>query len=471
MYNASYYSLPFKWIAIIDIDEFIWFNESGKYCDIKSFLDPIWNDTNNINIHGVMLQWHCYAPSGDDKPSDKPIWEANTKLLPFNARKDCRCEYIHGWCKSIYKSGYRITLNEHFAWAPDDSCCKQVDWQNQTINKTMLIYINENDFINQGVFVKHFLMRNIDDFYRNKYMRGHAGADFGVGVDGWKFYQWRQNMNYFTDSAGVITEKEQIYMAKKGMKMNYEFHPDLFINWFKIKGNDYINSGINKIIHETILPKSNTFLTRIHMYLDDNKIIKQPKQNNDLDQQSDYDLSFLSSDFYNYYYMDILMNDESHKVRKFIQEPIVINIGIPDEFISKEVSFEEQKHYMDVLFCLFNPYNLKNFLRAALEHDITVIPTIGICDNNYTSNEELNEFLSDNGLIMPNKVLFNNTMIMPYSQFIKYKKYQDEFIKRFGYIHNNQIYDDMISNTQDIYQYFNQSVLSIIEKPYYVWPA
>lgn len=209
-YNSCYYLLPYRWMAVIDIDEYIWFKETGRYNDIHKFIDSV-EPKMDQTFFGIMLHWHCYASSGEDHPSDKPIYVANNVQLPRYARKDSRCEYIHDWCKSIYRSGYAVTLNEHFAWSHEvnsndegENICRQVDYNGVVTQKPFLVNISEEDFNNEDVFVKHFLLRNIDDFYKNKYLRGHAGADFGVGYDGWRFYQWFQNINYYTDISGTI---------------------------------------------------------------------------------------------------------------------------------------------------------------------------------------------------------------------------------------------------------------------------
>lgn len=472
VYNAMYFSLPFKWMGVFDIDEFIWFKENGRYSNIKQFVESICYDPKRF---GILLQWHCYAPSGDDKPSDKPIWEANTKLLPYNTRKDCRCEYIHEWCKSIYKPGYRIMLNEHFSWEPG-GICKEVDCNDKPIIKAQLIYIDEKDFLDQEVYVKHFMMRNIHDFYHNKYMRGHAGADFGKGLDGWLYFQWRQNMNYFTDSVGTLTEKEQIYLAKKGMKMNYTFHPDVFINWYIAEGHDHINTGVRaKILNDVMLPMTNAFLTMIYMCNGFN--IKQPQIDGMFNRENtyDYDLNFLAYELYSNYYMDVLMDDERKKNRKYIQEPVVINIGLPAKFVAQEVSPEEQKFYMDFLLKIFNEYNLREFIRAALEHNTTVIPTLGVEDeNDYAGKgDELKDFLQGLGLELPKNVLNNNTLIMPWNQYQKFKKYHSEFTRKFGFngAYNDDICRHILNGESDNYQLYTHSIMSVIEHPYFVWPA
>lgn len=472
VYNLSYYLIPFKYAAIIDIDEFIWFNETGKYNNIKDFLRNVCTD---ISQFGVMLQWHCYSASGDDKPSDKPIWEANNKLLPFNTRKDNRCEYIHNWCKSIYKSGYRITMNEHFGWesVSDSYFIYEVDCDDNPVTKENLIYIPEDEFNSQSVYVKHFLLRNIDDFYFHKYLRGHAGGDPGVGEDGWAFWFWKQNLNYYTDIAGVLTEKEQAYLIKHGMRANYMFHPDVFVNWFKIDGNDYINETINNIISHELLPISNCFLNIIDIGgIDKNQL----EMDDSLDElvKNHYSMDFLSRYQTNTHYFDVMMGGEPSVIRKNIQDPIVINIGIPLKYAIEPVSIEEQKQYAWTLSYVFGKNNLKSYLRMALDQNITTIPKIGIMDNPEDClgyKDDLKNFLQENNLQIPNNALINNTLIMPFNQYIKLCDFQNKFTQYYGWYTNEEICDNMRGNYRTPYHAYLCSVMSVINNPYFVWPA
>ena len=475
MYNMLYYSIPYKWMAIIDIDEYIWFNEVGKYSNIKQFIDNV-TDYNSSRF-GIMLQWHCYASSGEDKPSDKPIWEVNTKLLPFNSRKDCRCEFIHNWCKSIYKPGYRLTLNEHFAWETIyneygviSNCISEVDCNGDPITKDDLINIPYDKFINQDVFVKHFMLRNIDDFFKRKYLRGHAGGDFGVGEDGWRFYQWSQNMNYYTDLTDTISPADQIYLAKHGMKANYTFHPDVIINWYRLPNTPYINTAISdNILTWALLGMANCFLNVID--IDAPNAVKQPIGPG-MPTQAQNSLDFLTRWSTNYNYFDINMGDESNIIRKHIQDPIVINIGIPIKYAVDEISIEEQKNYVDFLIRVLNTNSIKNYLRGALEEGITTIPTIGIEDINncYGFKQDVDEILGNMGLSDPHKALINNTMIMPYKQYMEIKKLQQKFLEKYGLFNNSLILSYLSQNITTPYHAYISSVMAVIKNPYFVWP-
>lgn len=470
VYNMFYYSHPFGWVAVFDIDEYVWFNETGDFCDIKSFLA---NRCKATDRFGIMLQWHCYASSGDVMPSDKPIWESNNMMLPFNTRKDCRCEYIHNWCKSIYKPGYRITLNEHFGWENSHDGqiygCSENDCNDRPIVKDSLIYISEKDFLEQPVYIKHFLLRNIDDFYHNKYLRGHAGGDFGIGVDGWAYYQWRHNMNYFTDIVGTLNNNEQIYLIKHGMKMNYTFHPDIFINWFILKNNKHINATITKILSDSFLPQANCFVNQFEIVVPDYDI---PTDKSLLTEKDMGDVDFLVKYMYNYNYFDVSM-DDYNVVRKNIQDPIVVNIGIPLRFATEYISVEEQRYYAEFLMKVFNKNSVRDFLRSALDDEVTTIPTIGITDNNVLCADfmgKLKPILDNMGYNMSANALQNNTLIMPFSQYEKIKSFQKEFVKNFGHADNNYICESIKKGIYTPYHTYIGSVMSVIENPFYVWP-
>jgi hypothetical protein len=477
-YNASYYAMPYKWMAIIDIDEFIWFNETGKYNNIKTFIDEI---SKNMNCYqtGIMLQWHSYAASGDDKPSDLPIWQANPKLLPYGARKDSRCEYIHDWSKSIYRSGYALTVNEHFGWdyvwnydkQYSEYSCNHVGCDGKPLSKDKLISITEDEFLKQDVYVKHFLLRNIDDFYRNKYLRGHAGADFGTGEDGWRYYQWFQNINYFTDILGTLTEKEQIYLAKHGMKMNYTFHPDILLYFYVIDGNDYVNTIIDqRVLIDSLIPNANVSYCRVH--ISGNNFTDIPKVEDPV--EITMESSFLVREVYSHYFNDAHYIGDLNEFRYNIQEPIVMTIGIPAYYMATEVSPESQKYYADFIRRIFNTYNFRNFLRSVLDNNLTIIPSINTSDNDMNCGEfkePLIKFINEHNLYIPQYKLNGNTMIMSYRQFIKVAEFMDNFKKSFGLISNTDICKSIREGKPSIYDAYTCAVLSVIDNPYFVWPA
>ena len=80
-YNAVYQNIikkenDIKWLAVIDIDEFLYFN--GK--TIKEYLsDSIFNDTDVIH-----LNWRLYGDNGQIHYEDKPVQERFTKQCPLN---------------------------------------------------------------------------------------------------------------------------------------------------------------------------------------------------------------------------------------------------------------------------------------------------------------------------------------------------------------------------------------------------
>lgn len=81
VYNSLYQNVikkaeDVKWLAIIDIDEFLYFN--GK--SIKEFLsDSIFNDTDVIH-----LNWRLYGDNGQIHYEDKPVQERFPNQCPLN---------------------------------------------------------------------------------------------------------------------------------------------------------------------------------------------------------------------------------------------------------------------------------------------------------------------------------------------------------------------------------------------------
>lgn len=466
VYNSLYYILPFKWCAIIDIDEFIWFNEKCRFRDIKSFISSL----NDIRSYGIMLRWHCYKASGEDHPSDKPIWEVNNELLDFNARKDCRPEYVHDWCKSIYKKGWQLEFNEHFAWSSRpiyNYSIYEVSCENKPLNKSSICDSSYDSFINEPVYIKHFLLRNINDFYYKKYLRGHAGLPDTGGYDGWRYWYWSQNMNYFTDITPVLTKEEQLFMIRRGMKVNYTFHPDVYINLSIIPGNDYFNNIISNILGGEILPHTNLFLTCNYIKSLGDKYITQKHIDDNL---THYDFDYLARFNDNDNYFGIIMDDESQYIRQSIQEPIIINIGTPLEFASRELTQEYQKYYLDQMVNISHWSNLFPLLRSVMEGGYTIIPKIGVVDepNHYGWGDSLKEFLHTDNL--PSLSLINNTYICSLTQYNKIKDYQKKFISKYNICTNDFIVNNIIKGITTPYHAYMASVMSVIEKPYYIWP-
>ena len=469
-YNSLYYSTPFKWCAYIDIDEYIWFNETGPYTNIKQFIESIPNEKS----FGIMLQWHCYAGSGDDKPSDRPVWEVCNKPVPFNARKDCRHEYMNDWCKSIYKKGWPIAVNEHFGWYTQGSIfglgVLEISSSGTPIYKKNLTYISEQDFNNQPVFVKHFLLRNINEFYNKKYMRGHAGLPGIEGIDGWGYYQWRQNMNYYTDITPVLTEKEQLFMNRQGMKVNYTFHPDVFVNLCIIPGNHYINNKVIDMLMQHVFPNVNALFTLTSIEGNGENLTIQQHSNSPTSMKGDLD--FITRYVNNSDYLGIEMRDESKNIRQFIQEPVIINIGFPEHWAYVEVSQQEQDEYIKHLKCMFDWNNLKPIIRSALANNVSTFLKIGAPDNGECFGwvDTLNPWLKSIGLELPAYALTNNTYVMPYQSFLKYKQFQNTFVEKFGWAPNGYIIKNGRDNVSTQFHAFLSSMLSSIKNTYFVWP-
>ena len=472
VYNSIYYYRPFKWCSYIDIDEFIWFNETGPYTNIKEFLDVVGD---NGDAYGIMLQWHCYLGSGDDKPSEQHVWEVCNRPVDFNSRKDCRCEYMNDWCKSIYKRGYPLQFNEHFGWVTcdkiSDKQLSEVSPYGKPIYKHWLTDIPEKDFNNQPVYVKHFLLRNINEFYHKKYLRGHAGSAGLEGLDGWGFWGWRQNMNYFTDITPSLTGKEQLFMAQKGMKINYTFHPDVFVKFTKIPGNDYLNNSISNIITKEVLPNTNAYVIETTIEVEGQQIVKQEYPEASIPE-------LIGGDFYiryqsNFTYFGINMNDESSQIRKFIQEPIIISIGSPLKWATTKLTKEEQDEYLSNIECILRWDNLKNIIRDILDKQYTIIPYINVHDNsNYFGwKDSLNEWFESKGKNLPSKYIDCDTFIMSYSNYQVYKQYQKEFIERYNWTPNKFIISNIKNGITTPYQAYLASAMSFINNPYYIWPS
>jgi len=201
----------YKWVAFIDIDEFINFKEN-TYNNIKEFLNTY------PDSDAFILQWQCYHANHDISPVDIPIWEYCTEPVSDKIRKDSRPENMNGWYKTISRSGIKLGMNEHTVWA---NGLKVMDSLGNPVSAT---YFKFRDHSNDPVWINHYIIKNIKDYYYNKYLRGHAGLDM-AGVDGYTWWNWNQNLNYYTDIQGYLSETEQQFLRSRGYKPNWTFRP------------------------------------------------------------------------------------------------------------------------------------------------------------------------------------------------------------------------------------------------------
>ena len=461
-YHILYHTVPFRYMAIVDIDEFIWIKETSRYSNIKQYID---DTLENRPQYGIMLQWRCYRGTGMNADMSKPIWEIDTEPIDFSMRRNGRCELVNGWLKSIFKSDFPLVFNEHFGWIPESKHYKyhmdMVDWKGVPTYKIFCDF-NVDEQNNAEVFVKHFIFRNIKNVFYNKYLRGHAGFDGSKGIDGWNFNQWLQNMNYYTDLVPYISKEEQLFMRSKGMKINYTFHPDVILINNILQGNTNINACINGL-SAGIQNWANVQYTEVDCSSVDN--IVQPDYKDELGVQYNYNYDFNKYSSYNTYYCGYYIGEEKYMADNKYQEQIVVILGFPIEYMIGEVDKEHQRVYVNDLKNFLCYSNVRFMFREVLEHpDILFIHNhfIKPIGDAYGWKDSLDEFLSKNSLELPQYQLWNNTYVTSLSNYKKIKEFQKKFIAYYDTLDNWYIISNMKSGLSTPYQALICSILAPI---------
>ena len=468
-YLTTYYGIPFTYVAFIDIDEFITIDSS--YTDIKDYITK--TDKPELKSTGIVLQWHCFAGS-DNTDNSIPIYERNLNKIPPRMKKDSRSEFINGWSKSIIHRGHNIDMNEHYPWiyTPDNGVAKRfVDWEGN-IRYDINIYINNFDEQDkQTAYVRHYILRSIQNVYYNKYLRGHAGLDHeDDGMDGWHWWGWYHNMNYYTDVTPVLTEKEQLFMRSRGMKVNYTFRPDCVLVLNKYINDPTYNDFISWLLVDM---QNNCNMTQFHILYDSENSIHQPDYNQQCNIKSGYDFSFLNSDYTSYVGAGIpfYMPKTSICSNAGLQEPIVISIGFPLSHMTQEISVDALKEEMEDMSSFFNIKNFRMMLRSIIEDPSKTYTSkrfVGDVGDMAGWLDIMKEFLGTLNMEIPEYKLSNNTFITSLSQYKKYIQYQEKFQSRFPSVYNDFIVNNTLANYSTPYDAFVHTQLSVFDNITYM---
>ena len=467
-YITTYYGVPFKYITYIDIDEFVAIDRD--YSDIKDFIDKI--DRPDI-CTGIGLQWHCYAGI-DDLDIHKPIWEQSFKEVPYDMRKDSRPENINGWTKSIIRRGYNMEMNEHICWVyypgSENYLMKFLNCYGELQYSLNGYRHNINEISKQPVYIKHFMFRDIKNIYYNKYLRGHAGQTHDEdGNDGWMWWGWYHNMNYYTDVTPVLTEKEQLFMRHKGMKVNYTFRPDCILLHNKYTKDSTYNAFISNIL--TNLHHMGN-IKHVTVSYDYGNGVTQPDYKASLQVDDEYDFSFLSEDYNNYTGAGIpLWLPESYFVGNDIQEPIVISIGFPLSHMIDTVSENDLKQEMTDMSEFLSKDNVRRMFRDIIEDPgktFTSKAFIQDAGDIRGWRGLIDEFMDGLGMKAPDYMLKNNTFITSLSQYRKFIKYQEAFTDRFPSVQTSFIVDNELAGYSTPYDAFICTQLAAFDNVIYI---
>lgn len=404
----------FKWVAYIDIDEYIVFSKD-EYFDIKQFLGSF------PDIDSFIIRWRCFRANPDISPIDKPIYEYCNIPIPDNIRRDTRPERVNGWYKSITRSGFMLKMNEHKVWSDT--------------GKTIRYKECSLDIIR----VNHYIIKNIEEFFYKKYRRGHAGID-AKEMEGYTWWYWNQNLNYFSDLQGPLSDKEQIFLFSKGYKPNWTFRPRINLlvhvepselEWYgalKIKSVENIMSCTDSNILTLVDTSSDKNCWDMYYNV----------------------LNFCSNDWWHPEWGCAYIK-EFERYETYGQPEIFLNLGYDVDIIGKE---SESQKISDTLANNFDTGLVKNSIKEIIDNPDTFI--IYSSDVEYDDNcagyrEVVSEFLSNYNLEPLGFRVKNNNFITSGEN---YKRMYDgwlKFMSTYGSISEKGVIENHMSGITTIY--------------------
>ena len=438
----------YKWVAFIDIDEFI-NTKRENYINIKEFLSRF-PDTD-----AYILQWRCFHANPDVTPIDVPIYEYCTEPISNNVRKDCRPENMNGWYKTISRSGLALDMNEHTIWSVTG---KKLNVRDCLGNNVSHITFRWRDSNLDTVWINHYIIKNIKDYYYNKYKRGHAGLDMS-SVDGYTWWNWNQNINYFTDIQGPLSVEEQKFLLSKGMKPNWTFRPKLSlichwepfdISWYAERKKDMISGYI--------LPQADVDLT----------ICGDPDLN--VCESRYGNMNFLCNVFYYPSYCSAWMPHVC-ECETYGQPQIVFNMGYDVSLYNKECNDYEK---LDILNNSLNsffatPEFHRGLYEKIIESPNKMITMSGAVEHDDTCGGHkplVDEFLNEIGCENKCLRIKNNTYITSREVYENMRKIWMGFTEKYGYAYNDAILNACRKNNMsmyDLWQYIYPCIVPDLE--------
>ena len=222
MYNMFFLRNMYKWVAVIDLDEFIKI-DNDKFPDIKSFINSM------PEADQIILRWQCYKANPSNEPIRGHIWDYCTEPVEDATRISSKTESIHGWFKSITKSGFTVQGNEHICWNIDGKNLRKYNSEGVFMEMfhTPDVY---GQLSNKVAVINHYIVKNIREFYYNKYKRGHAGLGGFGNKDGIIWFGWCQNLQYYNEIQHTLSKEEQEFIISKGYKPIWTFCPDIAVS-------------------------------------------------------------------------------------------------------------------------------------------------------------------------------------------------------------------------------------------------
>lgn len=368
VYKEYYDEGDFDWVCIIDIDEYVWFNETGKFSNIKDFVNSFPQEAN-----WIVFNWKCYGDNNLVQYDDRPVYERFTEPMPFYTAHVRQLPILNIWVKSMYRSGLGITMTEHM---PSDN---PNNIEGVTVTNEPFKYFIKDFEIKEYykvAYIKHFITKTVGEWVENKLYRGHAGQ---VGSDNDKLNEtinfkanagWSYNMDSFFSYNQITPEKES-YLRDKGFDFHVIFRPSVFMCV-------YVND-------ETTIPNLEKYIDNINEVA--NVKVSYLVNNYNLNSINTFKklYYYYSTLYYAYHDMSIFDNILFNAYNLSNKVNCMISVGYP-----VDNSPEAMQEYNNQLECLFGDVDkLRLMLRTVINSGNALVAkgSVDVCDMNLPYND------------------------------------------------------------------------------------
>lgn len=156
-YNRIMKEEPYSWCAFLDVDEFIAFNRTGRFKNIKEFLNY------RPNIRGYKLQWLMYGDNGQCRKTGGKLVDRFPTPLPHTTSANQHT-------KSILKKGFKGV----FQYNPHTVACRGGDVYHMPDGRQVNSSAFNTPFEYSEVYIKHYYTKSLEEWIDIKMKRGYA---------------------------------------------------------------------------------------------------------------------------------------------------------------------------------------------------------------------------------------------------------------------------------------------------------
>lgn len=259
VYNEFYSEGLFEYVTILDVDEFMVLK--AGYSNIREYIESL-PDMQAFAARWVIEKARSYKDTS-------PIYTYHNPA-DFDVRKIGDVIPLSCWYKSTYIHGLDIEITEHsivegsegiVCYCEEERVSEATEW---TILKHNIDVGSTVEHIEQHTHIRHYMTRNIKDFIKNKYSRGHAAHSTDTSyIDEFNPRMWSQNLLYYTNVNRILTQEDQEYLLQHHIHLNPQFFPSV-ITYIDIPQDDkeYIDAVMERL--QAIGPKGD--FIELHQY-------------------------------------------------------------------------------------------------------------------------------------------------------------------------------------------------------------